>query len=245
VIVLKTLGAAERRSLGRRRSKPVAIEEAAGASPVPTARATMIAAEPFGSADEASTWLDSVRGDADALEAEADSALFELNSVLRAHRAAAADPYVREVRRGVANVVRVGYGSGDQVAEGRFDAAYEVPPGAARRRGSASSEALAPLERLAAVLGGADEVRVGEELVLRARLDIEAGCWREAALQARVALEALLADMPGEEAALAAHRDAVGSAANAALRGALGPELEAAVDAAVKEMRRALRRASQ
>jgi hypothetical protein len=163
-----------------------------------------------------------------------------LNAVLRVHRAAAADPYVREVSRSVANVVRVGYGSGDRVADGRFSAAYELPDDVRRgRRG----EAMAPLERLAAVLSGTEDVGVGEELVLRARLDLDAGRMREAALQARIALEALLAEI-GHAGELAAHREAVGDAANAALRGDLDAEQESAVAEAVLEMRRALRRAS-
>jgi hypothetical protein len=240
VIVLKTMGAPQRRLMRGR--KPVEVTGAAGPSPVPTARATLIAAQPFGSVADGERWLESLRRDRPALEQEIGAAARELSALLRAHRAAAADPYARDVARSVANVVRVGYGSGAQVAEGEFAAAYEIPdPALADRR---SSEALAPLERLAAVLAGTQEVRVGEELVLRARLDIEAGRWREAALQARIALESLLADLPGDTGGLEAHRGAVGGAANAAIEGELGPELEAAVDEAVKEMRRALRRVS-
>jgi hypothetical protein len=122
------------------------------------------------------------------------------------------------------------------VAEGRFTAAYDVPEPRGRVRRAVT---LAPQERLAAILGGSNRVLVGEELVVRARLDLDAGRPREAALQARVALEALLAELPsGTE--LTAHRDAVGRAANAALDGEPPPELVTAVDEAVKAMRRAL-----
>ena len=51
----------------------------------------------------------------------------------------------------------------------------------------------APEERFAALLGGREEVQPAEELVLRARADLNAGRLAEAALQARVAIEALLA----------------------------------------------------
>ena len=243
MIVLSTLGAPQRRLFaGGGRKRPAAVEGAAEASAVPTARATLIRPEPHASADEAESWLERLRKDADAAEAETTGALRELNSVLRAHRAAAADPYVREVSRSVANVVRVGYGSGDHVADGRFDAAYELPEGSRKAR---RGEAMAPLERLAAVLSGSEDVGPGEELVLRARLDLEADRPREAALQARVALEALLVQLSGEAAGdLASHREAIGNAANAALGGELPPELEDAVADAVLEMRRALRRAS-
>jgi hypothetical protein len=240
VIVLSTLGAPQRRLMRGRRPAP--IDAAEGASPVPTARATLIRPEALGSAEEAERWLDGLRRDEAAADAEIDDAARELNAVLRAHRAAAADPYVREVSRSMANTVRVGYGSGDRVADGRFAAAYELPEHARRAR---RAEAMAPLERLAAVLSGSEQVGIAEELVLRARLDIEAGHPREAALQARIALEALLAEMSGEQAGdLAAYRETVGDAANAALRGELDEPLAAALAEAVLEMRRALRRAS-
>jgi hypothetical protein len=240
VIVLGTLGASQRRFM--RRGKPTAVSGAPEAAAVPVARATLIHAEPLASEEDGSRWLEALRRDSAALDAEVDDAARELNSVLRAHRAAVADPYVREVSRATANVVRVGYGSGDQVADGHFAAAYELP--ADERRGRAA-EAMAPLERLAAVLSGAEEVGVAEELVLRARLDIDAGRFREAALQTRIALEALLAECPAEQAAgLPEHRKAVGDAANAALQGDIGPELAEAVAAAVTEMRRVLHRVS-
>lgn len=239
VIVLSTLGVPQRRLLRGR--KPSAVEVAAAAA-VPTARATLIRPEPFASAEEAERWLERLRRDESALDAEVDDAARELNAVLRAHRAAAADPYVREVSRAVANAVRVGYGSGDLVADGRFGAAYDLPPVARRVR---RAEAMAPLERLAAVLSGSADIAVAEELVLRARLDLEAGRPREAALQARIALEALLAEAGDEDAALLGeHRGAVGDAANMALRGELDERLESAVAEAVLEMRRALRRES-
>jgi hypothetical protein len=240
VIVLATLGAPQRRLLGRSSRKPTAVSDAAEAEAVPVARATLIRAEALPSAEEGERWLEGLRKDSAALDAEVDAAAVELNAVLRTHRAAAADPYVREVSRSVANVVRVGYGSGDRVADGRFSAAYELPPDARRAR---RAEAMAPLERLAAVLSGTEEVGVGEELVLRARLDVEAGRFREAALQARIALEALLGEI-GHAAELAAHRSAVGDAANAALRGDLSDEQATAVSEAVLEMRRTLRRSS-
>jgi hypothetical protein len=240
VIVLSTLGAKQRRL--RRRGKPTAVEGAPEPSDVPTARATLIHAEPLASDEEGARWLEGLRRDSAALDLEVDDAARELNSVLRAHRAAAADPYVREVSRSVANAVRVGFGSGDQVADGRFSAAYELPLEARRGR---PAEAMAPLERLAAVLSGTEDVGVAEELVLRARLDLDAGRFREAALQARIALEALLAECSAEQAAaLGTYRQTVGDAANAALRGDIDGALEEAVAEAVKEMRRTLHRVS-
>ena len=83
-----------------------------------------------------------------------------------------------------------------------------------------------------------------EELVLRARADIEAGRPREAALQTRIALEAALAELGGGEAAteLAGARDAVARAANEALAGPPAPALQEDVAAAVTAIETALRR---
>jgi len=188
--------------------------------------------------ETAGLWLDAAAGPRAA--ETVDEALRWLNFVLRAHRAAAADAYVREVRRSTANAVRVGYGSGDLVADGKFAAAYELPE-EARKRGRAA-DTMGALERLAAVLSGTEEIGVAEELVLRARLDLDSGRPREAALQARVALEALLASGYGAAGELSEHRRPVGDAANAALHGKLSPELSEAVATAVEDMRKVLRR---
>jgi hypothetical protein len=244
VIVLATLGAPQRRLFGGR--KPTATIEAQP-EPVPTSRATMIAADAFESADEAEAWLADLRDDADATTTAVDDAVRTLNGMLRAHRAAALDPYTREVHAAGALVVRVGYGSGDQVADGHFASAFELPRAAAgqiRGRAARRREMLGPQERLAAMLSGREAPLAGEELMLRARADLDAECPREAALQSRVALEALIAELGREGrdvGALRDHRKAIGEAANAALDGELSEEQTAGVEAAVDAMDRALR----
>ena len=105
----------------------------------------------------------------------------------------------------------------------------------------------APEQRFAALMGARERAGVAEDLVLRARLDLDAGHLREAALQARVALEALLAEsgaaMPdGARAELEADREAVAGAASAALRGPLSGAAPEAVAEAVGRMESALRR---
>jgi hypothetical protein len=237
VLVLSTLGAPERRRLGRRRPKTVA---SADPEPVPTTRATIVRAAPFSSADEAEGWLGSLD-----LDAELDGAVTVLNRALHAHRVAAADPYVTEVSAGRALVARVGYGSGDEVVDGRFGEAREVPvSGHGRPRRSME----APEERFAALLGGREDVLPAEELVLRARADLNAGRVAEAALQARVAIEALLAARvaaPESGAAggsLGAHREAIAAAANAALSGEMGGDSAATLEEAVAAMELALKR---
>lgn len=241
IVVLRTSGAAQRPLLGRR--KPKRAGDGGDASAVPIVRATVIDTEPLESADDAGAWLDELRKDEGAIAILADEAARDLNGLLRAHRAAAADHAARDVAPLGANTVRIGFGSGDQVAEGQFADAYELPPDDGRSKVRRRAAALAPDERLAAILGGRDAVLAGEELVLRARADLDAGRPREAALQARIALEALLAELETEAAGeLEAERDAVGRAANEALAGDPSPELREAVKAAVDRMETALRR---
>ncbi len=168
--------------------------------------------------------------------------------MLRAHRLATADHRVREVSREQALVIRVGLGDGEQVAEGRWTNALELPiPKAGRGRRIA---ALRPQERLAALLGGRDAALACEELTLRARADVDAGQLREAAFQLRVALEAALAELEpwsgrgdlGERlAALRDERSAVGAAANAALQGGLDDASIADVERVLGRLEAALR----
>ena len=189
------------------------------------------------SADLADTWVDAPEDERDERVADA---IRELNFVLRSHRAAAGDPYARDVRSEDALVVRLGYGEGEQVAEGRYARAVELPRLPTKRK---RIEALAPQERLAAMLGGRDTLLVGEELLLRAQLDLDAGRHREAALQARIALEALLGELEDRFGSpLRPLREQVAAAANAALDGELSAQDAAAVEDAVEQMAAATRR---
>jgi hypothetical protein len=230
VLVLRTLAAPERRRLRARRPRPV---ESSAPEPVPTTRATVVRPEPFPSPREAAAWLSSLRRDDTALAAELDSGLRVVNRALAAQRAAAADPYAGDVSADRALVARVGYGSGDAVAEGRFVEAVELPARLARgpRRSMEARD-----ERFAALLGGRGERLVGEELVLRARADLNAGRQREAALEAQIALEALSVEL-GQRAPLD-QAEPVREAAGAALEG----RPPAGVEDAVRAMEAALRR---
>ncbi|MBI5106787.1 MAG: hypothetical protein HZB46_17695, partial [Solirubrobacterales bacterium] len=164
VLVLETLGAQRRALVGGRRPRKADPEP--GPAPVPTGRATVVGALPFGSPGEAERWL----AGAD-LDAEAAAALDVLNRVLHHHRTATADPYVREVAREQALVLRVGIGEGEQVAHGRWAAARALPRPKARTTRRAA--ALQPQERFAALLGGRDAALAAEELALRARWDLD------------------------------------------------------------------------
>jgi hypothetical protein len=215
--------------------------EQAGAEPVPTSRATVILPEPFPQEEAASAWLQRVRSDEDERERELGAALTVLNRALHAHRAARADHGARDVTTGAALVVRAGWGHGEQVADGRFREGWELPREGRRVRRSME----APDERFAALLGGREAPLACEELVLRARADVDAGRMREGALQARVALEGVLAELPGlapgRRTPLDEARGPVGQAANAALRGPLDAASAEAVAGAVEAMEAALR----
>ena len=235
VLVLGTLGAPERRRLRGRRARPV---ESGEPEPVPTSRATVVRPEPFGSREEAGAWLEALRRDDDRIEEELDGALRILNRALRASRAAGADPWLGDVSAERALVARIGYGRGEAVAEGRYGEALELPRAGARR---IKRSMEAPEERFAALLSGRSTALVGEELVLRARADLAAGRPREAALQARVALEALIAELPGA-AELHEWRAAIGAAANACLHGELDAAGTTSIEEGVRAMEAALRR---
>ena len=209
---------------------------------MPTARATLIDADPLAGGDAARAWLR--HADGEALTA---AAVRTLNRVLHAHRVAAADPSARDVSRAQALVVRVGHGFGDEVAEGRFTDAVELP---APRERARRSGVLRPQERLAALLGGRDAALACEELVLRARSDLAADRTREAALTLRVALEAALAELEPWSARgdlarrlgeLRDARGAVAAAANRALQGGLDPSEIEAVEHGVERIEAALR----
>jgi hypothetical protein len=224
VLVLRVLGAPERRLLPRRRRARDAPAEPPP-SAVITSRATLVDTMALEGREAAERWL----RDAD-LDALAGDALARLNRVLHAQRVATADPFTREVALSRAIVVRIGYGDGEHVADGRWQRALELPGG--RAPSALRRVSLRPQERLAAVLAGRDPVLACEELVLRARGDLDAERWREGALQLGVALDAALAELePWREQAalaerldeLAGRRAEVQDAAAAALQGALEP----------------------
>jgi hypothetical protein len=245
VLVLATLGAPQRRLIGARRARRAEPEPEP--TPVAIARATVIQATPVPEA-EAETWLRDL--DDDGQDAALAQGAAVLNGAVHAQRLAAADPSLQDVALERALVARLGYGNGDQVAEGRWTAALEVP---LQRRGARPRRvaALRPQERVAALLGGRDQALACELLTLRARTDLDARRTREAALQLRVALEAGIAeleeagaaapDMADRLAELRERRGAVGAAANAALQGPLDAEATAAVEQTLSRLESALR----
>lgn len=250
VLVVETLGAPP--PPGRRRRKPRAAD-ADDRPALPLARVTAIRAfEPYDAEDGAESWLEQAMETDESLDTAVAEGVALLNRALHAQSVAAADPYTPELTAERAVAVRVGYGSGEQVAAGRFTLARDVDvwaSGASKRQQRA--EDLHPQERMAAILGRRERADACEPLLLRARADLDAGRLREAALQLRVGLEALLVELqgalvdPGHEkdmAELEARRKEAGGAANAALRGELGAEAERSVRELTEISERVLRR---
>ncbi|MDQ6744450.1 MAG: hypothetical protein M3Z27_00275 [Actinomycetota bacterium] len=187
-----------------------------------TGRATIIdAAAPLRSLAEADAWLQQ------GGEAELTEGLRMLNRALHAFRLVMADPYINQIARRQLLVARLGYGAGEQVADGLWSEARELLPRAERQP---RQKVLQPQARLAALLGGRERALACEELVLRARLDLDSARPREAALGVLVALDAALAEVAADPVGvrlaerleeLRGQRDPAALAAQAALSGAL------------------------
>jgi hypothetical protein len=201
-----------KRRLGRTKSKDA--DPDATVAPVPMTTLTVITPEDVGDAE---AWLAGVRADDATIDATIAAALELVNGAIHAHRAAVGDPSIPDVAAEAALAVRIGFGTGEDLADGRFTEAVEIPASERRLR---RTEALRPTERVAGVLAGRESVAACELLLLRARADLDAGRAREGALQLRSGVAAMLAerasfDAAGQEAdigALTAAQEAVNAA---------------------------------
>ncbi len=242
IVVITGLTGPRRTLLPRPRRRPKAVEEAA-MEPIDVTRATVVDAEPMFEPEKAEAWLEQAVGDQRA--EVVDRALGVLNRAVAAHRVAAADPYVPDAGAGRALATRIGYGRGDQVAEGDWVAARQLPPPSPEEW-----HLVVPQLRVAELLSGRDVALACEELLLRARADLAAGRQREAAMQAHLALESGVAeleswrehrDMAARIDELAGLRPGVAEAANAAIQGGIEPEAVAGVEEALARLAAALR----
>ena len=233
---------AQRRSLRPARRRPKAVD-APEEQRVEVTRATVIEVTPLFERDAAEAWLEAAAGE--RAEETVARALTVLNRAVAGYRVAAADPLLADADPGRALVTRVGYGAGEQVADGEWEAARDLPRPREKR-----SRALVPQQRLAALLSGRDVALACEELTLRARGDLEAGRQREAAMQLHIALEAAVAELESWRGRgdlgdrideLAALRADAAAAANAAIQGGLEPDAVEAVGAALTRLEAALR----
>jgi hypothetical protein len=196
VLVVRTANAMAppRRRLRRRRPREIEPDPQQPTLPVTTL--TVIRPVTLGTSDEAGEWLERMRADGEAVMDEIAAATTLINSAIAGQQAASLDPYLADLSAEHAQVVRIGYGPGERVADGRWERAVEVPRGERRRR----AEVLRPQETIAALLAGRESIPASIPLLLRARADLDAGRAREAALQLRLGLDALLGELSGESA---------------------------------------------
>jgi hypothetical protein len=249
VLVVETSGALP--APRRRRRRPQEANSDIVAQ-LPVVRATVVRAwEPFDSPQEAGDWLERALAAETAVETLIAEGIALFNRALFAQAATAADSLAREVSVEQSVATRIGYGSGEEVAAGRFSAARTIDAQAYTSRRQRREAELRPQERVAGVLRGQEKIDACEILLLRARADLNGGRRREAALQLRVGLEALLVELshalvdPGHEedmAQLEARRREAGEAANVALRGELDPASEGNIGELLEICERVLRR---
>ena len=212
--------------------------------PVAITRVTVIAADPFGDPGAARAWLDRCRGREEQGSDEVAAALAHINQAVCAYRVAATNPHARDVTREHAVMVRLGYGSGSELVDGAWHDAYTLPAGQHSRR--SRRRMLEPDQELAAILGGRRPSALpSEELLLRARLDLEHGRLTEAAFEARGAAEALIAELAADEpppAALSRHVEDATAMSRAALSAPLGEVQAKKLDDVVTALERIVRR---
>jgi len=246
VIVVQTLGAQAAGRSRRRRRRPRPADPPELPAEVPVTRFTVIPAEER-AANDAARELDALAGDPEAAEEAVLTGLRSANRLVRAHRIATQDPYGHEIGRSAPLAVRVGFGTGGELADGQWTRALDIPPPERRRR---RADALRPQERLAELLAGREEIEACETLLLRARADLDQGRLREAGLQLLPGVDALLAELPerggpGQEENLGdlrERREHLVRVAAAALRGDLTAEQTEQIADAVGVCERILRR---
>jgi hypothetical protein len=250
VLVIETLGASappRRRRRRPRESAPDPMPES-----VPLTRVTVVRSDhPLATEDEAAHWLDEVGSDDPTIDDLVAESLTQLNRALHAGTVAAGDPHPQAFSPTRTAAVRIGYGSGEQVADGAFAEAREVDVHGGRSKRHQRDETLRPQERVAGVLGGREQLDACETLILRARADLDAGRHREAALQLRIGLDTLLVELRdgtddsghvGDIATLKARREESAGVAEAAIQGDLSAAQVETVEDLTAICERVLRR---
>jgi len=190
VFVVRTLGAARSRSR-LRRGKPVPLGGGDDPLPLQLSRLTLIKSIEFGDAEAAAEWLKRVTADEDIARGLTLEVTRVCNRALLAQRVAAPDPYAPDLRAADAVVVRFGFGTGDEVADGRWQQAAELPERARQSFRAEVIDSVGAQERIAAVLGGRDRVEPFEALLLDAERAAEEARPAIAALLLGTALESL------------------------------------------------------
>ena len=137
VLIITPLGAPRPQRKIRRRGKAV---EPGDPEAVPVTRVT-VTGERLSDAAEGDAWIEATLRAPEA-PAEIRSATSVINRALSALRAGARDPLVQEVGASKALAVRIGHGTGQELADGRWTAARELP-----RKSSGGPTRRAPVAR--------------------------------------------------------------------------------------------------
>jgi hypothetical protein len=193
VLQLMTVGAASARGgLVFRRARKADAE--AEPRDVSILIATLIGAtNAFAGPSDAVRFLDGCRGDEEEQAALVAQCVEVINLAVRAYRAAARDPYAAEIDATDAREIRIGYGEAEDLARGGWTEAFQPPP--PREPKLSRAERLAPTEVVAQVVSGKLPLLVSEDLALRTMLDLEHGRPRVAALQLKVCLDMIVAEL--------------------------------------------------
>lgn len=192
VLVVGVLGAPAARRGVLRRAREVDADTAP--DDVPLSLLTFIkGTEPLPDRDQAKGRLNAIRFSDSEQQRWVDEGLGVINVAIRAYRTGAPDPYAIDVNRRDARRVRIGYGDTDEVQNGRWHEAIDLPPQVHARR--KLIERLRPAEAVAAVLAGKTEVFEAEELLLRALIDLDHGRTRAAAHQVAAGIQLLAAEL--------------------------------------------------
>jgi hypothetical protein len=196
VLAITVSGApAQRRGIRRRSHEEQSAEP--DAKEVPLLLATFVrATEPFGDEAEVSRALDIAASDEDTQQEWVGEGLRVLNRAIRGYRAGSRDPYVTEVGQRDARAVRVGYGTHEDIAAGRWRRAVTLPPPVGIK--ASRTERLAPTQVTADALSGRDELLEGEDVLLRAYVDLDHDRELAAAAQVRAAIAVLRSELGDE-----------------------------------------------
>jgi hypothetical protein len=192
VLVVGVVGAAAGRMRLLRRARQ--IKQDAPPADVPLSIVTFVkGTQPLRDRAEAARRLDEVRFSEEQQGRLLAQGLQVLNLAIRAYRAGAPDPYAIEVTQRDARRVRIGYGTTEQVQNGLWQKAVELPPPAHGR--PKRIERLRPAEAVAAVLSGKTTVLEAEDLLYRALIDLDNDRTRAAAFQVGAAARSLRAEV--------------------------------------------------
>ncbi len=151
----------------------------------------MIKALSFSGEGAAQEWLATVLADDEVAAGLLAEVATTVNRAMLSYRVAAPDAYASDLNPESALAVRFGYGTGQQVSDGKWTEAAELAEGRRRSLRVQMIDGVGAQERIAAVLGGRDEVRPDESLLVDAERAAAQGRDRLAALTLGLAIETL------------------------------------------------------